>query len=49
MPQATYCQDKCATGTSHKEGLRRLADVVYRTMVRDSWTSLKSNQLTGEP
>jgi transposase len=39
-----YYQGKRATGKSHKEALRclkrRLADVVYRTMIRDTETSL---------
>jgi transposase len=40
----TYYQAKRAAGKSHKEALRclkrRLADVVYRTMIRDTETSL---------
>jgi transposase len=40
----TYYQAKGATGKSHKEALRclkrRLADVVYRIMIRDTETSL---------
>lgn len=35
-----YYQRKRAEGKSHKEALRRLCDVVYRTMLRDSVTSL---------
>jgi transposase len=42
----TYDQVKRAAGKSHKEALRclklRLADVVYRTMIRDTETSLLS-------
>jgi transposase len=40
----TYHQAKPAAGKSHKGGLRclkrRLADVVYRTILRDTETSL---------
>ena len=40
----TYYQAKRAAGKSHKEALRclkrRLADVVYRIMIRDTETSL---------
>jgi transposase len=40
----TYYQRKRATGKSHKEALRclkrRLADVIYRTMIRDTVSSL---------
>jgi transposase len=43
-PGQSYYQRKRATGKSHKEALRclerRLADVVYRTMIRDSVSSL---------
>jgi transposase len=43
-PGKIYYQAKRAAGKSHKEALRclkrRLADVVYRTMIRDTETSL---------
>jgi transposase len=43
-PGRTYYQVKRASGKSHKEALRclkrRLADAVYRTMIRDTETSL---------
>ncbi len=43
-PGKTYYQRKRAAGKSHKEALRclkrRLADVVYRTMIKDTVSSL---------
>jgi hypothetical protein len=43
-PGRAYYQRKRAAGKSHKEALRclkrRLADVVYRTMINDSVSSL---------
>ncbi len=43
-PGRAYYQRKRAAGKSHKEAMRclkrRLADVVYRTMVRDTVSSL---------
>ena len=48
----TCYQAKRAAGKSHKEALRclnrRLADVVYRTMIRDTETSLLPTRLTRE-
>ncbi len=45
-PGQSYYQRKRAAGKSHKEALRclkrRLADIVYRTMVRDSVSSLSA-------
>ncbi len=45
-PGRAYYQRKRADGKSHKEALRclkrRLSDVVYRTMIRDSETPLPS-------
>jgi transposase len=45
-PGKAYYQAKRAAGKSHKEALRclkrRLADIVYRTMIRDTETSLIS-------
>jgi len=43
-PGKTYYQRKRAAGKSHREALRclkrRLADVVYRTMIKDTVSSL---------
>ena len=43
-PGRSYYQRKRATGKSHKEAMRylkrRLADVVYRTMINDTASSL---------
>ena len=43
-PGRAYYQRKRAAGKSHKEALRclkrRLSDVVYRTMIKDTDTSL---------
>jgi transposase len=43
-PGRDYYQRKRAAGKTHKEAMRclkrRLADVVYRTMIRDTETSL---------
>jgi transposase len=43
-PGQDYYQRKRAAGKTHKEAMRclkrRLADVVYRTMIRDTETSL---------
>jgi len=44
LPGRAYYQRKRAAGKSHKEAMRclkrRLADVVYRTMLNDSVSSL---------
>lgn len=46
-PGRAYYQRKRAAGKSHREALRclkrRLADVVYRTMINDSVTSLPAS------
>ena len=43
-PERDYYQRNRAAGKRHKEAMRclkrRLADVVYRTMIRDTETSL---------
>jgi len=39
-PGSSYYQRKRAAGKSHKEAMRCLADVVYRTMINDSVSSL---------
>ncbi|WP_207922606.1 hypothetical protein [Micromonospora sp. KC606] len=43
-PRRDYYQHKRAAGKTHKEAMRclkrRLSDVVYRTMIKDTETSL---------